>query len=85
MRGRVTSPPPHSALNKKQDFYHKLNPNLLNMLNSEPKQANPIVALKWKELRPLNIYEIESKNPGSFMIEKSLKLVSIFFFRVQSI
>ena len=44
------------------------------MISSEPQQANPIVIYKWKELRPLNIYEIESKNPGSFVNRKTLDL-----------
>ena len=51
-----------------------MNPQLIDMISSEPQQANPIVIYKWKELRPLNIYEIESKNPGSFVNRKTLDL-----------
>ena len=66
---RHGSPPPHSALNKKQqqDFYSKLDAGLVEMMQTVPEQAKLSVISKWKELRPLNIYEIESKNPGSFV------------------
>ena len=44
------------------------------MLMSEPQLASPVVQLKWRVLGPLNIYELEAKNPGSFVTQKTLEL-----------
>lgn len=46
----------------------------MKMLMSEPIDASPVVRLKWRVLGPLNIYEIEAKNPGSFVTKKTLEL-----------
>ena len=49
------------------EFYTKIPEPVMKMLMSDPADASPVVQLKWKTLGPLNIYELEAKNPGSFV------------------
>jgi hypothetical protein len=70
------APKPITITSSKQalEFYTKIPDQVMRMLMTEPENASPVVKLKWKVLGPLNIYELEGKNPGSFVTQKTLDL-----------
>lgn len=70
----VQKPVSITSSKKALEFYTKIPEPVMKMLMSEPEAANPVVQLKWKVLGPLNIYELEAKNPGSFVTQKTLEL-----------